>query len=260
MDNNWLVGFIEGEGCFQIRVCTNKRSRLGLYFDPYFQISLAEKDYDVLKEIMDYLGFGKLQKQFLKKYRGYKHQDAYRFYVVGLTNCIKLKDIIYPIKWHTCKRKDFEKWCQFLDMSSKGLHLTIEGVKRISELRESMNVRATRRKEYYYLDKIMGIINNQKKRICKFCSKELSLESGSRRYCNQDCRTKYYNEYHIKRHHRVKKHNPNDFRICIICKDKFYRKDCNRSFERRLICLKEECNLKRNSLKTLKYYYKHKKT
>ncbi len=214
MNDNWLLGFIEGEGCFMIGVVKNKNYRLGINFSPYFQISLVETDVNALIKIKNHLGFGTIQKQYLKRIRGKNHQDAYRLYVIGLNNCLKLKERLIKLKWYAKKEKDFKKWCKFLEIMENKQHLTKRGIIKVLKLRDLMNVRASRRKEYYDINKIMKIVNKQPKKICNFCSKEIPPEFGQRKYCNENCKRNYRSK---KSRENYKKERKANSRKCEKC-------------------------------------------
>ena len=58
---DWIIGFIEGEGCFNITIqeIKNKKSR-SLQIHPNFQISIGEQDKHILELIKSEFGFGNI--------------------------------------------------------------------------------------------------------------------------------------------------------------------------------------------------------
>ena len=261
MDKNWLLGFVEGEGCFSIRLSKKNDYRTGVYFSPAFGLGLTIEDKKVIYEIKKFLGFGTIDVINNKKQRalGKNYRDVIRILVVGIKNCIKIRDLLKDLEWHTKKRKDFECWSKAIDIMKNKGNLTLKGIKEICDLREKMNQQLQPKRRWYNYhskQKILSIVKKRKRKYCKYCQREIPPNLSSRKFCNKNCKRIYYNEYHRKRYHKLRKHNPDDFKICIICGEKFYRKDTPKKFERRKICLKKICRLKRDAQKTMKYYLK----
>lgn len=58
---NWLVGFVDGEGCFHVKI-KNAKSSLGYQVLITFSIAQHSRDEFLLNKITDYLGCGKIEK------------------------------------------------------------------------------------------------------------------------------------------------------------------------------------------------------
>ena len=63
LDPNWIVGFVDGEGCFSVSVHRNQRYARrtgGWQLTPVFQVYQHEKERALLDCIRDHFGCGKL--------------------------------------------------------------------------------------------------------------------------------------------------------------------------------------------------------
>jgi hypothetical protein len=58
---NWLVGFVDGEGCFYVKIKKNK-SRLGINVVMVFTISQHSRDHFLMSNIASYLKCGNIEK------------------------------------------------------------------------------------------------------------------------------------------------------------------------------------------------------
>jgi hypothetical protein len=113
LDPNWIVGFVDGEGCFSVSFVRNKTTRFGYQIFVEFVITQGEKSLHVLEDIQEYLECGKI-------YRNTRHdnhrEDLFR-YCVRSVNDLATKIIpffdIYPLK--TAKRDDFESFCDRME-------------------------------------------------------------------------------------------------------------------------------------------------
>lgn len=74
---NWLVGFIDGEGCFYVNTRNNK-SKSGVRMA--FIISQHSRDYFLISNIVSYLNYGIIEKpkgRFEVKFVIYKFDDIF---------------------------------------------------------------------------------------------------------------------------------------------------------------------------------------
>jgi len=135
MDLNaqWVVGFVDGEGCFHIGINQNKEMKLGVQVLPEFTVVQHEMDEQVLHGLKDYFGCGVVRKNHgkIKAYRVRGHQN--------------LLDKIIPFfekhQLKTKKRIDFVKFRRVIRLMDDGAHLEPEGLKRIYEIKSQMNLK-----------------------------------------------------------------------------------------------------------------------
>ena len=143
----WIVGFVDGEGCFTISLHKNPTTSLGWQIMPEFILSQGEKSLNVLKMVKDYFNCGRIS----VNHRHDNHrEDLYRF-------CVKsqkeLRDKIIPFfkeyQLKTSKKNDFEIFSEVLELMRKKEHLSQKGIKKIINLIEKMN---TKKKRQFVLE------------------------------------------------------------------------------------------------------------
>ncbi len=143
----WIVGFVDGEGCFTISLHKNPTTSLGLQIMPEFILSQGQKSLSVLKKVKDYFNCGRIS----VNHRHDNHrEDLYRF-------CVKsqkeLRDKIIPFfkehKLKTSKKNDFEIFSEVLELMREKQHLNNKGMIKIIKLIEAMN---TKKKRQYVLE------------------------------------------------------------------------------------------------------------
>lgn len=139
----WVVGFVDGEGCFSIgfirQSCRKGRKgyRTGFQVFHEFVVTQGAKSVECPHELRDFFGVG----QVLVNRRYDNHQEHLYRYVVRsrkeLTDGIIPFFQCYPL--HSAKRNDFEKFAQCLEMMESSRHLSSKGLIEIAEIVETMS-------------------------------------------------------------------------------------------------------------------------
>lgn len=135
----YIVGFVDGEGCFAITISKHKTKRLKKDPRLIFEIELRGDDREVLERLQYTWGCGSL---FDLKYPRYgwkphvkyaikSHRDIFRVLIPFFKK--------YPLQGK--KRKDFEDFCRAAGIFKQKRHLTEEGIKELEEIRKFMNKR-----------------------------------------------------------------------------------------------------------------------
>jgi LAGLIDADG endonuclease len=135
----WLVGFVDGEGCFSCPIFRSPSMRLGWQVQPCFAVVQGESSRDVLEEMVRFFGCGRV-------YRNRRHdnhrEDLLRYEVYRFAD---LRDVVVPFfstnPLRTSKRDNFEKFAQIIDLMTLRRHLTVPGIIKIAEIAETMNHR-----------------------------------------------------------------------------------------------------------------------
>ena len=131
IDPNWIIGFVEGEGCFFIGITKNTKSKINFSVNLLFKISQHKRDIDLLKKILMQLNCGTIQNNTIN---------------VAMLQCKKLSDIEtkilplfenYPLQG--VKRLDYEDFCKAFYLMKDKAHLTEEGLIKIREIKSRMN-------------------------------------------------------------------------------------------------------------------------
>jgi len=135
----YIVGLVEGEGCFAVTISKHKTKRLKKDVRLIFEIELRGDDKEILEKLQYTLGCGNLY--YLKyerygwkphiKYAIKSHKEIFRFLIPFFKK--------YPLQGK--KRKDFKDFCRVALLIKRKRHLTEEGIKKIEEIRKFMNER-----------------------------------------------------------------------------------------------------------------------
>ena len=135
LDPKWVVGFVDGEGCFHIGISKHTSMKHGVQVLPEFVVTQHKRDVQVLYGLKAFFkcGVERHEKQNVFCYR-VRDRKALEAHILPFFERHKLK---------TKKRVDFLKFRRVVKMMSEGLHLSTEGLKEIRILRESPSTRET---------------------------------------------------------------------------------------------------------------------
>ena len=131
LQDAWLSGFTDAEGCFNVSITANSRYTLGHVIK--MRYLLDQKDSVILNKVYELFGFGKVTLRS-------GTDNVYRYTVTGFK---PLNDVIayfklFPLK--TKKALSFEKWLIIHNQVSNKLHLTEEGLSQIRALQKQINL------------------------------------------------------------------------------------------------------------------------
>ncbi len=135
----WIVGFVDGEGCFSLPIHRNPSMRIGWMVQPRFAVVQGERSAHVLYLIKDYFGCGSV---YLNRRRDNHREDLL---VYGVFNQHYLRSKIVPFfeanPLKTAKADEFRKFAAVLRMMEERFHLTVEGLTEIAKIAQTMNHR-----------------------------------------------------------------------------------------------------------------------
>jgi len=135
----WVVGFIDGEGCFSVSLHKNPTTKLGWQIMPEFVATQGEKSLKVLEKLQSFFDCGRI---FVNRRHDNHKENLYRFCVRSF---IDLKEKIVPFfrenKLQTAKSQDFETFAKIIDLMNEREHLSEVGIKKIIGLAKTMNSR-----------------------------------------------------------------------------------------------------------------------
>lgn len=57
-DPNWLAGFVDGEGCFRVRISKSAKTKTGYVVSLEFKITQHNRDDGLMKSLVSYLDCG----------------------------------------------------------------------------------------------------------------------------------------------------------------------------------------------------------
>lgn len=128
----WVVGFVDGEGCFSVSVFKNKTTKSGWQIFPEFVVTQSEKSLLSLQLIKEFFGCGKIY--INHRYDNHK-ENLYRYCVRNLKD---LREKIIPFfesnPLKSAKINDFEVFKKTVLLMSNKEHLNSEGFNKVWEL------------------------------------------------------------------------------------------------------------------------------
>jgi hypothetical protein len=135
----WVVGFVDGEGCFSVPIFRNHSCRLGWQVQPAFTVVQSERSAEALHLLKGYFGCGAVGRNA----RQDNHREAMYQYTVRALGDLERR-IIPFFEEHplvTAKAIDFEKFVVVIGMMRSRAHLAVSGLTQIAKIVETMNRR-----------------------------------------------------------------------------------------------------------------------
>jgi hypothetical protein len=132
LSQDWIVGFVDGEGCFHVGINTNKEMSLGVQVLPEFVVVQHKRDVEILYKIKTFFNCGVVRKN---------HGDRMCYRVRKMSDFSK---IIIPFfekyKLKTSKKANFLRFRWVIKvMLEKRYHLSPEGLHKIKLVQKRMN-------------------------------------------------------------------------------------------------------------------------
>jgi LAGLIDADG endonuclease len=149
----YLAGFTDGEGSFH--VAFRKRQDYKLPWKVSLCFNVAQKDKVVLALFKQYLKCGTLRQR----------QDGIWYYEVNNLSDLLQKVIPFFEQFQFLsvkKARDFGKFKQLAELVKSGEHLSVVGLKRILEIRQTMNDGGSERRKYTDADILRHLENPQR--------------------------------------------------------------------------------------------------
>lgn len=56
IDSNWLVGFTDGEGCFNLGITKSNTHKIGTRVEARFILTQHSRDFDLMEKLVQFLG------------------------------------------------------------------------------------------------------------------------------------------------------------------------------------------------------------
>jgi len=131
LEAQWVVGFVDGEGCFYVGVNSQPEMKTGYQVLPEFTVVQHEQDIQLLYALKQFFGCGVVRQN---------HGDRMAYRVRGVQH---LQERIIPFfEQHPLKTKkhlDFLKFRKILMMMYRNEHLTLDGIEKIRQIASEMN-------------------------------------------------------------------------------------------------------------------------
>lgn len=131
LEAQWVVGFVDGEGCFYVGVNSQPEMKTGYQVLPEFTVVQHEQDIQLLYALKQFFGCGVVRQN---------HGDRMAYRVRGVEH---LQERVIPFfEQHPLKTKkhlDFLKFRKILMMMRNNEHLTLDGIEKIRQIASEMN-------------------------------------------------------------------------------------------------------------------------
>ncbi len=131
LDAQWVVGFVDGEGCFYVGINPHPEMSCQFQVLPEFTVVQHRRDVQLLHRLKKFFGCGVVR---------HNHDDRMAYRVRGLSH---LSEKIVPFfERHALKSKkrvDFARFRKILHLMNQGKHLKPEGIEEIRAIASTMN-------------------------------------------------------------------------------------------------------------------------
>lgn len=129
-NTNWLLGFIEAEGCFQCLVRKNNSHKTGFQVSLNFTLTQHSRDLDLMVKLKNHFGLGTI----------YESSSAVRWVITKKAEIDTLISLLNN-KLVGAKSLELKDFVFIQDLINKNIHKTEEGLNQISEIKNNMNTR-----------------------------------------------------------------------------------------------------------------------
>ena len=131
LEAQWVVGFVDGEGCFYVGIIPHPEMSSKFQVLPEFTVVQHQRDVQLLHALKKFFGCGVVRQN---------HGDRMAYRVRGLNH---LTERIVPFfEKHGLKSKkrvDFRRFRKILYLIHQGKHLKPEGIEEIRAIASEMN-------------------------------------------------------------------------------------------------------------------------
>ena len=135
LNNSWLSGFIDAEGCFNVTLFKRKSMALGYQVKLRFMIDQKDS-LDNMLFIKDQLNLFLTNRKLKKGTIGTMHRiESNSFVKVPL-----IIEYIYRFRLKTKKQESFDKWVTVYELVKNKAHLTEKGLNEIRKLSKEVNI------------------------------------------------------------------------------------------------------------------------
>jgi LAGLIDADG endonuclease len=135
----WVVGFVDGEGCFSCSIYRCHRMTLKWQVRPSFDVVQGESSREALEGLIEFFGCGKI---FRNRRRDNHREDLLRYNVYPFQDLrTKIVPFFRENPLRTSKRENFEKFVRIIELMELRRHLSVPRIIQIAEITQTMNHR-----------------------------------------------------------------------------------------------------------------------
>jgi hypothetical protein len=139
----WVVGFVDGEGCFLVSIDRHSEMKSGYQVLPEFVVVQHQRDIQILQALKRFFRGGVVR---------VNHGERWCFRARKLETLEQVCAFFqrHPLK--TKKQVDFVKFRKVVRLVGSKEHLTVEGLKKVIGLAKTMNLADPQRFEEVLAD------------------------------------------------------------------------------------------------------------
>ena len=139
ISDDYLAGFVEGEGMFYVGVVPSRETKTGWQVIHFFKVSQNPSGKIILQKIQERLGCGYIRPNS-------KNDPTDKSLAFVVRDLSSLRDRVIPMFEGklVVKRDAFEKFKRVIDLVSQRKHFTRKGIVKILDIAYSMNTRKRR--------------------------------------------------------------------------------------------------------------------
>ena len=127
---DWIVGFVDGEGCFHVAINRQPKMTIGWQVLPEFRVVQHRRDEHMLQKLVAVFECGHVVKN---------HDERKEFRVRGLQNLKRIVKFFQEHPLQTTKQENFAAFAQVITLMEEEEHLTKEGLEKIAKIAWRMN-------------------------------------------------------------------------------------------------------------------------
>lgn len=127
---DWVVGFVDGEGCFHVSIQRHPSTATGYQVLPEFVVVQHRRDIQVLYALKRFFRCGVVRPN---------HEDRYAYRVRRLECLERICDFFLQHPLKTRKNVEMRRFRKIVLLRKEGRHQTREGLLEIIEIAAQMN-------------------------------------------------------------------------------------------------------------------------
>jgi hypothetical protein len=127
---DWVVGFVDGEGCFYVGINEHPEMKVGYQVLPEFRVVQHEKDIQILHALKRFFKCGVVRRN---------HDERFELRIRKIECLLHVVTFFekHPLK--TRKNADFKKFARIVRWMKEEKHMTKDGLLGIIETASTMN-------------------------------------------------------------------------------------------------------------------------
>jgi hypothetical protein len=138
LNPHYIVGFVDGEGCFCVSVSKHKTLKRRIEVRPEFEIEVRADDREIIERIQETLQCGSIYQLDYERYGWKPHVKLKVSNIKDLQQQIIPFFLEHPLQ--AKKARSFQIFRRIVEMIARKEHLQYNGFQKILKLRKQMQV------------------------------------------------------------------------------------------------------------------------